>query len=190
MAELSMCVMPVRLKMGRVWVPRTRSSTSCSTRRQSGPVWMLPRKVSTAMPSWSCPLVISRITVLSPSEREIWIGSQSGAGCLRRDRGLLTFIRKLANQAHAIHQGIEDGVAPAAGHERRGPLIHGLVRFGEEAQPLAWRRCREFFDGDAEGNVAPGLALHDRKKVELGELLRRIFLGKLPIVHPSIPRVG
>src|ERR1700739_944544 len=85
---------------------------------------------------------------------------------------------------------MEDGVSPAAGHERRGLLIHGFVRLGEEAQALPRRRRGKLSYGDAERDVATGLAFHDGKKVKLGELLRGIFLRKLPIAHPSIPRVG
>src|SRR5579862_1772167 len=151
---------------------------------------MLPRNVSTAMPSLSCPLVISRIKVLRPPEREIDLGPRTIAASLGRNRRLLPLIRKLANQAHAIDEGVENGVSPAARYKRSGLLIQGFVRFSKEAQALPRRRRGEFLHGDAKGNVTPGLALHDGKKVQLGELLRGIFLRKLPIAHPSDPWVG
>lgn len=105
------------------------------------------------------------------------------------DGRLVAFVGELANQAHAIHERIENRIAPAAGDEGCRFLVHGFVGFGEEAQALAGRRRGKFLDGDAERDIAAGLALHDREKVELGKLFSGIFLRELPVAHPWVPRV-
>jgi len=135
-------------------------------------------------------LVISKITISTPSEKEIKVALHSRGACSGGDPRLLAFKRKLANQADAIDQCIKNSVSPAAGDEGSGLLVHRLVRLGEKAQPLPGRRRGKFLNGDAKWDVAAGLALHERKKVQLGKLLCRIFLRKLPIAHPSDPQVG
>src|SRR5271154_1194429 len=102
----------------------------------------------------------------------------------------LFFTGKLANQAHAIGERFQDGVAPAGGNEAGGALVHGLVGLREEAQMLAFGSDGVFLHGDAEEDVLAVLMLGHRKVMMLREFFGAVGLCILPIFHGAPPRSG
>jgi hypothetical protein len=97
--------------------------------------------------------------------------SEAGTGMGKWAPRLVSFERKLPDQAHAVTQSVEQSVAPTTGHKRSRFLIYGFVRFGEKAQALPWRRRGKFFHGDEKYGLSAGLPLHHGEMMQLSKLL-------------------
>jgi hypothetical protein len=93
---------------------------------------------------------------------------------------LLSLVRKLSDQSHAATQGFSNRITPAARKNRRGRLIHFLVRLGEETQVLARGWSGKFLDGNPEVDFTSRLTLLNGEEVKLGQFFGTLNLSKFP----------